>query len=159
MLRQGAERGGVKQTYVLQPAPHPSRQRAIDAVGMAPDGVVVTIKEARKSREQEERYHAMFGDIARQVPVNGVRLDQESMKRVLVSAFKIDTKDDPDLRDYWKQVSDVPMVVGMRGEIVILGDQTRRFPKPLASALIEWLFALGAEHDVRWTDPAERRAA
>jgi hypothetical protein len=35
--------------------------------------------------------------------------------------------------------------------IVALGWQTRIFPKKLASAFIEWLYALGAETNIQWT--------
>lgn len=40
-----------------------------------------------KSREQEEKYHAMIGDISRQMLYHGEKLDQESWKRLLVEAF------------------------------------------------------------------------
>lgn len=131
-----------------------ARQRAAAFVLRdAADGCEVLIREPRKSRPQEEKYHAMFDDIARQVPVHGVTLDAESMKRVLVSAFKVDTKDDPELAEFWREVAEIPMTVGFRGEIVIFGDQTRRFPKKLASALVEWLYAFGAEHGVQWSEP------
>jgi hypothetical protein len=147
----------MKRTFIL--AHDLARANAKRAIDDAPAGHWVTLSEPRKSRAQEEKYHAMFGDIARQVPANGIKLGEESMKRALVSAFKIDTKDDPDLSQYWREMAEMKMFVGFRGEIVLDGDQTRRLPKPLASALIEWLFAFGAEHGVKWTDPAERRAA
>ena len=129
-----------------------ARRRAQEAVRDANEGWVVRLSEPKKSRDQEAKYHAMFGDIARQVDVNGIKLSEESMKRALVSAFKIDTKDDPDLSQYWRAMADMKMFVGFRGEIVLDGDQTRKFPKPLASALIEWLYAFGAEHNVIWSD-------
>jgi hypothetical protein len=133
-----------------------ARRRAIDAVAIAPDGYTVTIAEPKKSRAQEEKYHAQIGDIARQYLVRGVRLDDEQMKRVLVSAFKEDTKNDPDLGPLWRQVGEMQMVVVLRGEVVLFGDQTRRFPKRLASAFVEWLYAFGAEIDVQWSEPARR---
>ena len=40
-----------------------------------------------KSREQEEKYHAMIGDISRQMRYHGEKLDRESWKRLLVEAF------------------------------------------------------------------------
>ena len=38
--------------------------------------------------------------------------------------------------------------------VVALGTQSRRFPKKLASAFVEWLYALGAEVGVRWSAAA-----
>lgn len=107
-----------------------------------------------KTREQEKHYHAQMGDIAAQVPVRGELMPAEDMKRLLLSAFRLDTLTDPDLAPYWQKLGDMRMVPGLRGEIVIVGIQSRKFPKFVASAFIEWLNAFGSEHGVRWTDPA-----
>jgi len=147
--------GVSKRVFVLQPLPHPSRRLAAEyASREAPDGTLVIFQQAPKSRIQEEKYHAMFGDIARQYEHAGRKWHEEDMKRLLVAAFKHDTKDDPDLKEAWKQVGDIelaPAIAG--GGFVVLGTQTKRFPKVLASALIEWLYAFGAENDIRWTEP------
>ena len=135
-----------------------ARQRAHRAIDDAPDGWVVKVSPPRKSRGQEEKYHAMFRDIARQVPVRGEVRTDDDMKRLLFSAFKIDTQGDEDLREAWADFGSVRMEPGLRGEIVVFGDQTRKLPKKLATALIEWLYAFGAEHDVQWSEP-QRRAA
>lgn len=139
----------MKRTYRL--VHMEARRRAAQDCMQAPDGYIVTVAEPKKSREQEEKYHAMFADISRQVRCNGVPLNPEDMKRALFSAFKSDTKDDPDLKDAWADFGDVRMGVGFRGEIIVFGDQTRKLPKVLASALIEWLYAFGAEHCVEWS--------
>ena len=50
--------------------------------------------------------------------------------------------------------SDLPITVmpSLDGTaIVALGEQTRKFPKKVASAFIEWLNAWGAENDVRYS--------
>ncbi|MFA7291880.1 MAG: recombination protein NinB [Rhodocyclaceae bacterium] len=146
-----------KRLFILQPAPHPARRNLHAAIDAAPDYSEVLLRDARKSRPQEEKYHAMFGDIARQVKLQGVDLDAESMKRALFSAFKLDTKDMPEFVRAWREFGDMRMIVGFRGEIVMLGDQTRKLPKALASALIEWLYAFGAEHGVEWSDPVQRQ--
>lgn len=137
-----------------------ARQRAVEAVRAAPAGLEVVIRETRKSRDQEERYHAMIGDISRQFTHAGRKWDAEDTKRLLVDAFKADTKGDPDLRDLWLEMGDLRLVPAIgRDGFVALGDQTRKFPKKLASAFIEWLFAFGAENDIEWSEPAQRRAA
>lgn len=145
--------GGKGMTRLFILSHSTARRNAIQAIQEAPDGDVVTIKPPKKSRAQEEKYHAMFDDIARQVPLHGVTINEADMKRALFSAFKIDTKDDPDLAKEWREFGEVRMAVGFRGEIIVFGDQTRKLPKKLASALIEWLYAFGAEHDVVWSEP------
>jgi hypothetical protein len=117
----------------------------------------VVVREARKSRDQEAKYHAMFEDIARQYTHAGRKWDGDDMKRLLVAAFKHETKDDPDLGPLWKEMGEMelaPAILG--GGFVLLGTQTKKFPKKLATALIEWLYAFGAENDICWTDPEER---
>jgi hypothetical protein len=136
-----------------------ARQRAVDAVRSAPAGYEVLIKELNKTRAQEEKYHAQIGDIARQWHYLGVKWSAEDMKRILVNAFKEDTKNDPDLAECWRAMGELRAVPGMRGGLVVLGEQTRKFPKKLASAFVEWLYALGAEVGVEWTEPKGQTAA
>jgi hypothetical protein len=153
-----ARADGGRMNKVVFRLSHPeARRRAAQHCMEAAEGLMVTFAEPSKSRGQEAKYHAMFGEIARQVPVRGVMLSEDDMKRALFSAFKIDTKDDPDLRDAWAEFGEARMGIGFRGEIVVFGDQTRRLPKRLASALIEWLYAFGAESGVEFMD--EREAA
>lgn len=112
-------------------------------------------KKDDKTREQEKKYHAQIGDIANQVEHYGRKWDSEDMKRLLVNAFKHDTKDE--LAELWRRMGDVRLVPALNNDgFVALGDQTRRFPKDLASAFIEWLYAFGDEHEVRWSDEAAR---
>ncbi len=130
-----------------------ARRRAMQAVAEAPQGYWVTVTEPRKSRDQEARYHAMLDDLAQQWNYLGVKWSAEDMKRICVNGFKEDTKNDPDLAECWRSMGEMRPVPGMRGGLVILGEQTRRFPAKLASAFIEWLFALGAENGVVWSEP------
>lgn len=109
-----------------------------------------------KSREQERRYHAMIADISHQFEHCGRRWDAEDMKRLLIDQFRRDTKNDPALRDEWVKVAPLDMAPSLDGSgVVMLGVQSRKFGKKLATAFIEWLYAFGAENDVRWTDPTE----
>ena len=43
-----------------------------------------------------------------------------------------------------------PSIDGMG--VVALGVQTRKFGKKLGSVFIEWLYAFGAENDIKWRD-------
>lgn len=144
-----------KRVFVLQPRPHPSRRLAAEyAEREAPDGTLVVFQQAPKSRIQEEKYHAMIGDVARQYEHAGRKWEEEDMKRLLVAAFKHGTKDDEAFREAWKQLGDLQLAPAISGGgFVVLGTQTRKFPKVLASAFIEWLYAFGAENDIRWSEP------
>ena len=131
----------------------PQRALAHQRIDAAPQGWVVRITEPRKSRGQEERYHAMIADLAAQWTINGRKWDAESLKRLCVDQFRRDTAKDPVLGPLWDRMGTMDIAPSIDGSgLVALGWQTRRFPKPLASAFIEWLFALGAESDVVWTN-------
>jgi len=119
------------------------------AVQEAPDGWTVEVSPPNKTRDQEAKYHAMIGDIAKQVEVLGSRWPLEDMKRLLVDQFA---------RDMAQQGTPLKrgglVVPSLDGSgIVQLGVQTRKFLKAEAIAFIEWLYAWGAESGVRWSEP------
>lgn len=146
----------MKRTLILS---HDiARRRAVNAVENAPDGYWVTISEPIKSREQEEKYHAQIGEIAEWFRFNGRPLGTETMKRLLVDQFKRETRRDAELRRYWDAMAEVEMMPSLDGErVIVLGTQTRRFPKALASAFIEWLDAWTAEHAPETADAHEEQ--
>ena len=80
--------------------------------------------------------------------LGGDLADAEDAKRILISAFRIDTRNDPDLANEWAKFGDVRMGRGLRGEVVLMGIQSRDFTIKLARAFIEWLYAFGAEAGV-----------
>jgi hypothetical protein len=136
-----------------------ARANAKRAIDEAPAGHWVTVSEPRKSREQEERYHAMLGDLAAQWTLHGRKWDAESMKRLCIDQFKRDTIKDPDFSELWKAMGDIEIAPSIDGSgIVALGTQSRKFPKKLATAFIDWLGALGAEVDIEWTEPLRQAA-
>jgi hypothetical protein len=100
--------------------------------------LTLEIKEANKSREQEEKYHAMIGEIAKQAQHLGAKWDAESWKRLLVDQFCRDSN-----------IKTGVVIPNLSGDgIVQLGFQTRKFTKEQASEFVEWLHAWGAEHGV-----------
>ena len=120
--------------------------------------VELSVKRRRdtKSRQQEDKYHAMIADIAKQVPLEGGRmLAPGSWKRLLVNAFKYDTREDADLAESWRLFGDdLELIPALNNDgFVAVGEQTRRFNMQLGSAFIEWLYAFGSEHSVRWSTP------
>ena len=102
--------------------------------------LTLEIKTASKSRVQEEKYHAMIGEIARQTQHLGSKWDAESWKRLLVDQFCRDNG-----------IKTGAVIPNLSGDgIVQLGHQTRKFTKEQASEFVEWLHAWGAEHGVTY---------
>ena len=123
----------------------------------APEGHVVRISEPVKKRIQEEKYHAMIGDIAKQCTFMGMRMDSEDWKRLLVDAFAKVMRDAGTPIHHDGRV--VPSLDGKR--VVQLGIQTRKFYVKEAAEFIEFLYAYGADNNIQWTEQVapERFAA
>ena len=135
----------MKQTFIL--AHDMARANAARAVQAAPDGYMVQISEPTKKREQEEKYHAMIGDIAKQCEFMGGKLDADDWKRLLVDMFaKV-------MRDLGTPLHhDGRVIPSLDYERVVqLGIQTRDFWVREAADFIEYLFSFGAENGVRFS--------
>lgn len=131
------------------------RQRAADFIlREAPEGWTVRVSEPQKKREQEEKYHAMIGDIARQTTYAGRRWDADDMKRILVDEFADEMRQAGTPLHHDSRL--IPSENGRR--VIQLGIQTREFYVREAAQFIEFLYAYGAERDVRWTEPAREYA-
>jgi len=100
------------------------------------------IKPINKSREQEEKYHAMIGEIAKQAQHLGAKWDAEDWKRLLVDQY---------LRDVGMYSSKVLPNLDNTG-IVQLGFQTRNFTKEQASEFVEWLHSWGANNGITFEE-------
>ena len=100
--------------------------------------LTMEIKLVSKTREQEEKYHAMIGDIAKQAQHMGAKWSAEDWKRLLVD-------------QYLREVENIQgkVVPNLDGSgIVQLGFQTRKFTKEMANEFIEWLYAWAAENGI-----------
>lgn len=139
-----------RQVYFL--AHSTARNRAMHGVAHAPDGYMVTISEPTKKRVQEEKYHAMCGDFAKQATYIGRKWDTESWKRILVDQFSEEMRQAG--MPIHQEGEVIPSMDGRR--IVQLGIQTRTFYVKEASAFIEYLYAVGAELGVVWSEPKVR---
>jgi hypothetical protein len=105
--------------------------------------LTLEIKDATKSRHQEEKYHAMIGEVAKQAQHLGAKWDAESWKRLLVDQFCKDNG--------LKTGAVIPNLAG--DGIVQLGMQTRNFTKEQASEFVEWLHAWGATNGIHFETP------
>jgi len=125
-----------------------ARSRAAQECLSAPDGSVVDFSEPKKKRIQEERYHAMIGDISKQVEHIGRKWELDDMKRLLIDEFSEEMRLAGTPLHHDGRV--IPSLDGCR--IVQLGIQSRDFYVKEAAQFIEYLFAFGAQHGVKWSD-------
>jgi hypothetical protein len=100
--------------------------------------LTLEVKDASKSREQEEKYHAIIGDIAKQAQHLGAKWGAEDWKRLLVDQF---------VREIGLTGGKVIPNLDGTG-IVQLGFQTRNFTTGQGSKFIEFLLAWCAENGV-----------
>jgi len=97
--------------------------------------------EEPRTLPQNSRMWAMLTDVSRQVrwPVDGELqlLSKEDWKVVFSAGLNRHQR----------------IAKGIEGGFVMLGISTSKLNKADMAMLIEIMFAFGAEHDVRWTDP------
>ena len=127
----------MKQTFIIQPSPHPSRQRAIEAIRTAQDGFVVTLAEATRNLEQNAALWPCLQAFSDQLewPVNGAmcKLSPAEWKTILSAA--------------WRRES-VRVAPGIDGGMVMLGERTSTLSKREFSELLEFVHATAADRDV-----------
>ena len=136
-----------------------ARKAICNHVLTADEGDVVTIGPPVKRRIQEEKYHAMIGDIADQCKFMQRTWSKEEWKRLLIDAYvrvarenaKAEGKPDP----FSGHGEVVPSLEG--NGFVQLGIQSRGFSIKQAAEFIEYLFAYGSKESVIFGD--ERIAA
>jgi hypothetical protein len=141
----------ARRTFVL--AHDHARNNAAAFSQVAPEGWLVVFSEPKKKRIQEEKYHAMIGDIARQVEHIGRTWHQDDMKRLLIDEFADEMRAAGTPLHHDGRV--IPSLDGRR--IVQLGIQSSEFYVKEAAQFIEFLYAFGAARDVRWSEPANQK--
>ena len=115
-----------------------AKKAACREILAAPEGYVVTIAEKTRSLDQNAKLWPMLQDIARQCDWHGLKLKEDEWKDLL-SAGLVQSK----------------VVPNMEGNgFVILGQRTSKMTKSQFAALIELLYAFGAERGVVWSEPA-----
>ena len=104
----------------------------------AGNNLVMEIKLSSKTREQEEKYHAMINDIAKQAQHLGAKWSADDWKRLLVDQF---LREEANI-----QGKIIPNLDGTG--IVQLGFQTRKFTKEQASEFVEWLYSWSGNNGI-----------
>lgn len=122
------------QTIIL--ASPRQRSLAHDLIDKAPDGGVVSISAPRRSLEANAKFWAMLSDISRAKP-QGRAMTPERWKAVFLQSFGHAMQFEQDLE----------------GRMFPIGHSSSRLTKGEMSDLIEFMYAYGAQHGVRWSDP------
>ena len=107
--------------------------------------LTLEIKPASKSRDQEEKYHAIIGDIAKQAQHMGAKWSAEDWKRMLVWQYCKDNQ-----LDFGKIVPSLDMT-----GIVQLGMQTRKFTKEQASEFVAFLICWCDQNGIQLNDDSK----
>ncbi|MDG6325809.1 recombination protein NinB [Glaesserella parasuis] len=102
--------------------------------------LVVDVKPITRNLEQNAKFHAMCGDIARQVQFNGEWLPLEAWKVLLISAHAEATKEGSRL------------VTGLEGELVNIRESTAEMSVKRKASLIEYTTAWGVSRGVHFND-------
>jgi len=129
------------QTIIL--AGEPQRELAHQLLDKAPPNAVINIREATRTPDQSAKMWAMLSDIARAKP-RGRVLKSEGWKALFMDMI--------DKKPSWE-----PNLDGTG--VVCIGYKSSHLTKAEMSELIECIYAFGAEHGVRWSEPNPYEAA
>lgn len=113
-----------------------TRQRAVAAVLRAPANTKVTVKEAKRSDDQNAKMWAMLNDISRHKP-GGRESSPEDWKILAMHMCGHECR----------------FIHGLEGDVVPAGFRSSHLSVKQMATLITWLYAFGAEHDVVWSEP------
>lgn len=124
-----------------------ARKNAADyAMYHCPVGWQCVFSEPKKRRIQEEKYHAMISDIARQTKYIGHTWSDLHMKRILIDEFADEMRLSGTPLSHDSQI--VPSENGKR--IIQLEIHSSDFKVKEAAQFIEFLYAWGANRNVKW---------
>ena len=106
--------------------------------------LTLEIKPASKSRDQEQKYHAIIGDIAKQAQHMGAKWDSETWKRLLVDK-------------YVREIGLTSKIMANLDNdgLVQLGFQTRKFTKEQASEFVSFLICWCDQNGIELNDDSK----
>ncbi len=136
----------TKKIFVM--AHETARRRCQEAVWEAPDGYRVTLEEPKKKRIQEEKYHAMIGEIAAQSEYAGRKWNTADMKRILIDEFADEMRNAGTPLHHDSRI--IPSENGRR--IIQLEIHSSDFYVKEAAQFIEFLSAYGALRGVKFKE-------
>ncbi len=120
----------MSNVYIL--AHDLARRRAVAAVAEAPAGWVVKLAPPTRSGGQNDKFHAICGDLAG-TPWAGKPRTAAEWKVLLVSGHAVATKEGAEV------------VPGLEGEFINIRESTAAMSKARGSSLIEYAQAFAAQ--------------
>lgn len=131
-----------------------AKKAACRIIMEAPEGWLFSVFSPSKRRIQEERYHCMIADIAKQVEFMGSMRSDEVWKRLLIAAYVQVARDNAVAEgkpDPFKGKGEIlPSIDGK--SFVQMGVSSSVFTVSQASEFIEYLFSYGEVNHVRWSE-------
>ena len=103
--------------------------------------MVLTVAPSTRSLEQNRLLHAALTDISQQVEWKGQKFTVEIWKRLCVAAWLREKKEQPML---------IPALDGNGFDVIF--ERTSKLSNTQCSELLEWCFAFGADHEVKFRD-------
>lgn len=130
-----------KRTFIL--AHDLARQNALQCVKSAPDGYAVVIQERTRTLDQNAKFHALCGDLAKsEATWMGKRRTAKQWKVLLVSGHAVATGEETEI------------IPGLEGEFINIRESTALMSKKRGSSLIEYALAWCAMHNVQIREAA-----
>lgn len=123
--------------FLSGPTQRTYAKRLIDT---AEDGEVMRLGKPTRTEEQNDKLHPMIRDIQRQVPEMAT-FSEKDIKLRFLNALGTELRF-------------LPVLEG-EGHFPV-GLSSSNLTKDQFSALIELLYAFGAKHEVRWSNPMEK---
>jgi len=105
--------------------------------GLRAGEVVVTLGRKKRSNDQNAKLWPMLTDISRQVEWFGRKHSPDQWKDIITGSFE-----------------HCEFVPGIDGQMIMLGGRTSKYSKARFCELIEYIYAFGADRQVRWSEPA-----
>lgn len=137
------------------------RDNVLRAIGHRKWIIVTLESNASPSVVQRSKFHAMLNDVNRQgfgsigtTQIDMRKYDYDECKTLMVKWFLAEKE----LNGEELKRSVKPRVIldPLRGDLVYLRPSTTKFDDALVSEFVEFIYAIGAELGVRWTEPAMR---
>lgn len=113
------------------------RQRAAQAVLEANEGFAVRITPPTRNLEQSAKFHAICGDLARQLPYAGKKRTLDEWKFLIISGHSVATQQGTEI------------LPGLEGEFLNLRESSSSMSVTRMSSLIEYAVAYCAMNNVK----------
>jgi hypothetical protein len=101
--------------------------------------LTLEIRPEKRSDAQNRLLHSVLQDIAQQVDWHGKKFDVVTWKRLCMAAWLREAGGNPEL---------IPALDGSGFDVIY--ERTSKLNKTQCSELIEWCFAFGADHGVKF---------